>query len=246
MKKTIVISMLLVLALIVSAFAGLYQSDLAHITMSVKAPTVNVVTVHVSLGDLDALQPFDSGVYSPPGKELIINNITLSPVVIYATNITAIEKAALRSCYIEVTVFNETTRYNGIIDVLNETVIGIHNLTGVYDVSTRVYGYTGIPVTNQLVDFNLTIDMAPACITGAIPLSLQFRDNSTSYDGIIAYAWDLNNDSIIDNTSQNVNCSYRVSGIYDVALTVYELDGDTSTDIRKNAVIAFIPMERTE
>lgn len=167
--KKILITILLIFALITTVLAGvvLYTGNLAHITMTVKAPTINFFTIGISLGELDSLQSFDSGLYDPPGKEIAVRNITFSSVIVYTENLSAIEKAALYDCIIHVKIYNSTTSIiEGNIDALNETVLGANNLTGNWDVLVRITGQTGIPETEQPIVFDLVIDLDPDIKTG--------------------------------------------------------------------------------
>ena len=65
--------------------------------------------------------------------------------------------------------------------------------------------------------------------SGQEPLTVAFTDNSTSHEGIIAWDWDFNNDSVTDSTEQNPMHVYAEDGIYTVSLTVTETDADSDT-----------------
>ena len=67
--------------------------------------------------------------------------------------------------------------------------------------------------------------------TGDEPLSVQFTDLSSGT--ITDYAWDFNNDGVIDSTEQNPGYTYATAGTYSVKLTVTGPDGsddETMTD----------------
>ena len=54
--------------------------------------------------------------------------------------------------------------------------------------------------------------------SGMAPLIVQFTDESTNSPS--SWAWDFNNDDIVDSTDPNPICSYSFAGIYPVKLTV--------------------------
>ena len=62
--------------------------------------------------------------------------------------------------------------------------------------------------------------------TGIAPLEVQFMDESTG-TGSLTYAWDFNNDGIIESTLQNPEISFP-SGMYTVNLTVTGPGGSDS------------------
>jgi len=72
---------------------------------------------------------------------------------------------------------------------------------------------------------------------GNAPLSAQFTDNSIVIStNIASWAWDFNNDGIIDSTIQNPSHSYTSPGVYAVSLTIS--DGGLSSTKRKMALIS--------
>jgi PKD repeat protein len=72
--------------------------------------------------------------------------------------------------------------------------------------------------------------------SGPAPLTVTFTDSSTAYDAPIAlYQWDFDNDGTIDSTAQNPVHIYN-EGLYSVALTVTDSDGDTNTLTRTNYI----------
>jgi PKD repeat protein len=57
-------------------------------------------------------------------------------------------------------------------------------------------------------------------VSGAAPLNVQFIDQTFSSGGpITSWAWDFNNDTIIDSTAQNPTFNYACPGNYTVSLT---------------------------
>jgi PKD repeat protein len=56
---------------------------------------------------------------------------------------------------------------------------------------------------------------------GPAPLTVHFKDLSLSYPGAItSWKWDMNNDGVIDATSQNPSFTYTAQGLYSVKLIV--------------------------
>jgi len=66
---------------------------------------------------------------------------------------------------------------------------------------------------------------------GFKPLTVNFSDNSVTANGrsIASWAWDFNNDGVIDSTLQNPTAVYTDAGKYTVSLTVTDTDGNTDT-----------------
>ena len=63
--------------------------------------------------------------------------------------------------------------------------------------------------------------------SGTAPLTVQFTDLSTGTEPL-TYAWDFNNDGIIDNTTQSPSYTYATAGTYTVNLTVSNVAGSDS------------------
>jgi PKD repeat protein len=62
--------------------------------------------------------------------------------------------------------------------------------------------------------------------SGNAPLSVQFTDTSTGSP--VSWAWDFNNDGVIDNTTRNPSYTYPSPGTYSVNLTVTNAGGSDS------------------
>jgi PKD repeat protein len=63
--------------------------------------------------------------------------------------------------------------------------------------------------------------------SGKRPLTVRLTDQSTGA-GITSWAWDFQNDGIIDSTDQNPACTYTKAGSYSVKLTVTNPGGSNS------------------
>ena len=66
--------------------------------------------------------------------------------------------------------------------------------------------------------------------SGNVPLAVLFTDESTG-DSITAWAWDFENDGIVDSSEQNPEHVYSLPGVYNVSLTVTSAGG-SNTAIR--------------
>ena len=75
-------------------------------------------------------------------------------------------------------------------------------------------------------------------VTGTAPLTVNFTDNSFTSDpnGVLAWAWDFDNDGNIDSTLQNPSYTYLSPGDYSVALTVFDASFPQSTITKTNFV----------
>jgi len=74
--------------------------------------------------------------------------------------------------------------------------------------------------------------------SGYADLDVQFYDDSV---GIVnSWAWDFNDDGVVDSTIQNPIWTYRVSGFYSVTLTVS--DGETMSSSTRENFIYVYPM----
>ncbi|MCK4733587.1 MAG: PKD domain-containing protein, partial [Methanophagales archaeon] len=57
--------------------------------------------------------------------------------------------------------------------------------------------------TAAIADTEPAADFSATPTSGQEPLTVAFTDNSASHDGIVAWNWDFNNDSVTDSTEQN-------------------------------------------
>ncbi len=74
------------------------------------------------------------------------------------------------------------------------------------------------PVLPPVADFTATPRTGPA------PLDVQFTDASTSSEKL-TYAWDFENDGVVDSTEQSPLFTYANPGTFDVSLTVTNTAG---------------------
>ncbi|MEA3514211.1 MAG: PKD domain-containing protein [Nanoarchaeota archaeon] len=76
---------------------------------------------------------------------------------------------------------------------------------------------------------------------GVVPITLEFTEDSTSYDGITLWEWDFDSDGTIevsgtDADAQNPFFTFNDPGNYTVTLTVYEDDGDIVSEIKEDYI----------
>ena len=92
-------------------------------------------------------------------------------------------------------------------------------------------GLTGLTGCSEQTEaqMNAAFSIWPA--SGSAPLEVDFYDQSTG--DIDAWAWDFDNDGLVDSIEQYPSCTYDVSGTYTVALSVAGPEGsvtETRTD----------------
>lgn len=113
-------------------------------------------------------------------------------------------------------------------------------IEGNYTVSLTVVG-DGEELTETKVDYITVYDSEPDAefygtpLFGAPPLTVQFTDQSVSYDGIISRLWNFGDDTT--GTEKNPQHTYTTEGVYTVSLNVTETDGDWDIEVKPNYVI---------
>jgi PKD repeat protein len=104
---------------------------------------------------------------------------------------------------------------------------------GTYTITLKVTGNDGATNTSTttatIADIEPTTDFSASPSSGQEPLTVEFTDNSASYDGIVMWAWDFDNDDMTDSTEQNPTQLYAEEGVYTVSLNVTESDGDSDS-----------------
>jgi parallel beta-helix repeat protein len=77
-------------------------------------------------------------------------------------------------------------------------------------------------------------------VSGPVPLSVRFKDLSGDADHqIAAWAWDFDNDGLIDSTSQNPVHVFTSPGQYSVTLTVADIYESSATLTKNNYITVF-------
>lgn len=79
----------------------------------------------------------------------------------------------------------------------------------------------------------IVADFSSNVTEGNAPLSVNFKDQSS--DNVTSWAWDFNNDGIVDSTEQNPTHTYTKSGKYSVKLTVTK-DGRSTQETKINYI----------
>ena len=122
----------------------------------------------------------------------------------------------------------------------NETV-GTVNDTGFFTALSP--GTTTITASNGGFSGDATVTVVTPAIQAAFtgtpvlgeaPLAVQFTDTSVG-PGISAWAWDFENDGVIDDTTKNPSHTYPSTGTYSVNLTVVGIGG-TSSLVKENFI----------
>jgi len=123
---------------------------------------------------------------------------------------------------------------DGIIDDTTRNPVHIYNTTGTYTpnltvtdsfgaIATKLETITVFPA--PVADFTFTPANGPAY------LKVAFTDTSTSAGTIASWAWDFDNDGIIDNTTRNPVHTYNTEGVYTVNLTIKDSYGAVATKL---------------
>lgn len=101
--------------------------------------------------------------------------------------------------------------------------------------------------TSRQTTFALISDQSPipdftgTPLQGPAPLTVQFTDQSASYDGIAAWHWVFQEN--VMSSVVNPQYTYSQSGLYSVTLTVTEADGDLETVTKLNYVNVSQPVD---
>jgi len=77
-------------------------------------------------------------------------------------------------------------------------------------------------------------------VSGKVPLQVQFTDSSLNSPTV--WAWDFDDDGVVDDTSENPVHTYAQAGLYPVALTVSNAAG-TDTLVKPGLVAALLPVK---
>jgi PKD repeat protein len=140
----------------------------------------------------------------------------------------------------DLTVTNNNISGNTQYGVSNETttlIVAENNWWG--DVSGPYHPVTNPAGTGDVVSDNVDYDPWITSVqanftanptSGVEPLTVSFFD--TSAGPVDSWAWDFDNDAIVDSTEQNPTHTYTAAGTYTVSLTVYgALGSDIETKI---------------
>jgi len=96
--------------------------------------------------------------------------------------------------------------------------------------ATQEKNIPSIPVTlstQSLLKMVPAAQFTASSLQGQAPLTVQFIDQSVSA-GTSSYAWDINNDGVVDYTIKNPVHTYQTAGTFTVKLTVTNASGSDS------------------
>ncbi|MDP3565174.1 MAG: PKD domain-containing protein, partial [Methanoregula sp.] len=136
---------------------------------------------------------------------------------------------------------------DGIVDSAVQSPEHVFNQTGVHTISLAVTNAAGTDTKTQTGLITVT-EPAPVAqfsaepLSGTIPLMVNFTDNSTN---AASFAWDFENDGIIDSTEKNPAHVYTQSGSYTVNLTIANTAA-TSSEIKTAYITAKISAPKAE
>ena len=83
------------------------------------------------------------------------------------------------------------------------------------------------------------VDFSSDNVSGTRPVVVSFKDNSTG--NITSWAWDFDNDGVVDSTEQNPTYTYTSAGNYTVKLVVTDSEGSYEK-IKTNYIIVSNPV----
>ena len=107
---------------------------------------------------------------------------------------------------------------------------------GVYNVSltikTAITGFTRTETKANFIQvIGLTPDFSSDVTTGCTPLTVSFTDNNVFYGPSSDWFWDFGDGTTSNET--NPKHTYTTVGVFDVSLTVSDIDGCSKTIIKK-------------
>ncbi|WP_440121414.1 PKD domain-containing protein [Tenacibaculum sp. Ill] len=107
---------------------------------------------------------------------------------------------------------------------------------GVYNVSltikTTITGFTRTETKANFIQvIGLTPDFSSDITTGCTPLTVNFTDNTVFYGPSSDWFWDFGDGNTSNATSPKH--TYTTAGVFDVSLTVTDIDGCSKTIIKK-------------
>jgi len=126
---------------------------------------------------------------------------------------------------------------NGIIDSREKDPVCVYRLPGTYSVTlwaTNSFRTETVTMTDIITVANpgpVPVVVANAT-SGLPPLAVQFADNATA-QGVTAWAWDFDNNGVIDSTGRNPVCVYNLTGNYTVSLLATNSSGTNTTILEK-------------
>ncbi len=115
---------------------------------------------------------------------------------------------------------------------------------------SNTFGYTAVGSSFKITTAALTARYAAPTaafsatpLSGAAPLTVAFTDASTG--AVTGYAWDFDNNGVVDSTEKNPNYTYTSAGTYTVKLTVTGTGGsddEVKTDYITVTALPTVPV----
>ncbi|MFA5415758.1 MAG: DUF3344 domain-containing protein, partial [Methanoregula sp.] len=126
---------------------------------------------------------------------------------------------------------------DGTIDSTEKNPVHTYTNAGTYTVNltaTNAYGSTSMVKTGYITvtggsggNTGPVVSFSADITSGTFPLTVRFTDGSTG--DVTAWAWDFQNDGVVDSTVQNPAYNYTNAGTYSVNLTATNAEGTNST-----------------
>jgi PKD repeat protein len=199
----------------------IYQLDLPTPDITVSPPSHDFGEVDVGNSSIVTLTVSNNGI-----EDLLIGEVT-HPLIPFTKTADACSNqtlAPLETCDIDISFEPaDVASYDG-----NFTIPSNDPDEGLLSVSLTGKGVTGS--TSLVVDFIASITSGPA------PLSVNFTNNSSGVNLPLSYAWDFNNDGIIDSSDENPSIIYSDEGTYSVSLTVTDALGASNSLTRTDYI----------
>ena len=154
MKYKVIVLLVILGVLGVFAYNQAFsQNKIATVNITVLPAEVNLLTVGIDIENVKSNQYFE-GSASTMFK---VSNVTNYSIIISAENLTALERLALQSLTIIITLSNETWNQTKSFNPLNnEHAIFEHLSEGLYNVNVTVKGRTAVVNETTMINFNIT------------------------------------------------------------------------------------------
>ena len=151
-----VVALLVILGVVLGVFAynqAFNQNKIATINITVLPAEVNLLTVGIDIENVKSNQYFE-GSASTMFK---VSNVTNYSIIISVENFTTLERMALQSLEITITLSNDTWKQTQSFNPLNnEHAIFEHLSEGLYNINVTVKGKTAVVNETTKINFNIT------------------------------------------------------------------------------------------
>ena len=135
---------------------------------------------------------------------------------------------------------------DGTVDSIEQSPSYIYSANGTYTVNLTVTGpggsdsevKTGYITVNEPPVGAPVANFTAAPTSGNAPLPVQFTDTSTGT--VSSYAWDFNNDGVVDSTVQSPSFIYSANGTYTVNLTATG-PGGSDSEVKTGYIVVSTP-----